>query len=233
MKFKDFFTLHRLLAINSISSRYKEIAELLYWRIINKTENGLSNSHYSEFYTSHFNLDISYFSDKIIADIGCGPRGSLEWAENAKCCIGVDPLSIKYRNLGTLPHKMHYVSSYSENIPLKTGICDVVSSFNSLDHVYDVEKTVKEIKRITKVGGLFLLIVEVNHNPKICEPHQIAPEKILELLKPEFACTNLKIYKPNFRSIYKTIRKGEEFENPEKVKDKGYLSASFIRKVVT
>jgi ubiquinone/menaquinone biosynthesis C-methylase UbiE len=233
MKYKDFFTLLPFLFTKSSSPRYKEIAELLYWQVINKTENGLSNSHYSEFYTSNFNLDISYFSDKIIVDIGCGPRGSLEWAENAKCCVGVDPLSDKYRRLGTIFHKMHYLTSYSEKIPLKTGICDVVSSFNSLDHVNDVEQTVREIKRVTKVGGLFLLIVEVNHNPKICEPHQIAPEKILELFKPEFTCTNFRIYKPRFRSIYKTIRKGEKFENPEQVKERGYLSASFIREVVT
>ncbi len=208
---------------------YKETAEFFYWSIKHKLENILSNEHYKKYFTSHFGLDESFYYNKTVLDIGCGPRGSLEWAKQAKYRIGLDPLSSQYRKFGTNQHEMNYITSYSENLPLKDGKCDVVCSFNSLDHVYDVNQTIREIKRITSLGGLLLLIVEVNHKPRICEPHQFNPNELIDLLKPEFSIKNLNVYKPVSKSIYKSIRIDEKYENPEIVTEKGYLSASFIR----
>lgn len=52
-----------------------------------------------------------------INNIGYGPRGSLEWANNAKERIGLDPLANKYLKLGTQNQSMKYISGVSENIP--------------------------------------------------------------------------------------------------------------------
>ena len=56
--------------------RWKEFNELNYWKQRKKAEGILSNSHYKHFYTTHFGLEDSYYNNKIILDIGCGPRGS-------------------------------------------------------------------------------------------------------------------------------------------------------------
>ena len=145
--------------------------ELKYWFKKLKKEDGcLKNDHYEYFYTDFFGLDKSFFNDKILLDIGCGPRGSIEWADNTQIRIGLDPLANEYAKLGTDKQGMTYVAAECENIPFNDNYFDVVCSFNSLDHVNNLEKCIAEIKRVLKVGGLFLLITDVNHKPTKCEP---------------------------------------------------------------
>jgi len=154
-------------------SRFKEFVEISYWRIKKLREGKLTNWHYEQFYTSYFGLDKDFYKDKIILDIGCGPRGSLEWAEMTKERIGLDPLADKYLKLGAKNHKMKYVNAYSESMPFENNYFDVTCSFNSLDHVEDVDQTVEEIKRTLKVGGIFLLIVDVHSYPTPTEPQSL------------------------------------------------------------
>jgi ubiquinone/menaquinone biosynthesis C-methylase UbiE len=215
--------------------RWKEFVELHYWKKKKKTEGVLSNEHYKHFYTSHFGLTDSYYNNKIILDIGCGPRGSLEWASMASRRIGLDPLAKKYQQLGAdqrlgaNQQQMEYLDSPAESIPMKDGECDTVSSFNSLDHVTDVDRTLQEIKRLTRPGGLFLLLLEVNHAPTACEPHELTPKNVIDLLKPEFVCESLQVYKPVAKGMYESIRLNEKLPNPEDTKEIGYMSARFIR----
>ncbi len=133
----------------------KRFNELIYWSQRKKAETVLSNRHYKYFYTTHFGLDETYYKNKIILDVGCGPRGSLEWASMAMRRIGLDPLADEYLKLGADQHKMEYICSPSENIPVNNAECDAVFSFNSLDHVENVEKTLDEIKRITRPAEFF------------------------------------------------------------------------------
>ena len=164
----------------------KNHSELKYWKGRYAKENGhLSNSHYEALYTTVFGLKISDYSDKRILDIGCGPRGSLEWADTAIQRVGLDPLVPEYLKLGAINHKMEYVASVSEHIPFATGYFDIVTSLNSLDHVDDIDATIREIKRVTKRGGLFLLSVEIDHPPTATEPISI-DEVTLKKFGPEF-----------------------------------------------
>jgi ubiquinone/menaquinone biosynthesis C-methylase UbiE len=60
---------------------------------------------------------------------------------------------------------MDYVSLPFEKNNFKDSQFDVISSFNNLDHVDDINITIKEIKRCLKIGGHFLLITDVGHDP--------------------------------------------------------------------
>ncbi len=208
--------------------RWKEYNELNYWKKMNK-EGSLANDFYEYFFTTHYGLDASYYEDKVMLDIGCGPCGSLEWASMASRRIGLDPLAKEYMRLGAKHHRMEYIDAPSEKIPLKDDECDAVSSFNSLDHVEDLDKTLKEIKRITRPGGTFLLLVEVNHPPRACEPHEITPRRLLDSLRPEFVCESLQVYEPVVRGMYQSILEDKKLSSPEETKEKGYLSAQFTR----
>lgn len=95
----------------------KEFNELFYWKGRKEAEGVLSNEHCKYFYTTHFGLDEAYYRHKVILDIGCGPRGSLEWASMASRRIGLDPLTKEYMQLGANLHKMEYLDAPSENIP--------------------------------------------------------------------------------------------------------------------
>lgn len=209
--------------------RWKEFNELKYWKGRKKEEGQLSNEHYRHFYTTHFGLDPSYYRGKVILDIGCGPRGSLEWASMAARRIGLDPLAKEYLRLGADHHRMEYIDAPSEHIPLEDGECDAVFSFNSLDHVEDVGRTLNEIKRVVRPGGVFLLIVEVNHAPTPCEPHKLRPDTLLDALTPEFACESLRVYRPTGEGVYRSIRADQTLPHPEATREVGYLSARFVR----
>ena len=124
---------------------------------------------------------------------------------------------------------MEYIDSPSENIPIKDAECDVVFSFNSLDHVDDVEQTLGEIKRITRQGGLFLLLVEGNHPPTDSEPHQLTPKRLIQSLKPEFICESLRVYRPVANGTYESILADDRFSQPEDTKEVGYISARYVR----
>jgi ubiquinone/menaquinone biosynthesis C-methylase UbiE len=138
-----------------------------------KREGILSNDHYEQFYTTFFGIHRDFYLGKRILDVGCGPRGSLEWAPEDCEAFGVDPLVEKYLELGASKHRMRYVQAGAEKLPFPDSNFDAVFSFNNLDHVENVEEAVSEICRVLRPGGLCLLIVDINHAPKVCEPHTV------------------------------------------------------------
>ena len=151
----------------------KERAELSFWRSRHENEQVLRNDHYRFFYTDFFKLTDEDYRGYRILDVGCGPRGSLEWADMALERIGLDPLVDRYRALGIDKHSMSYCHAPVEAIPYESDYFDRVVSFNSLDHVDNLFQALSEINRVTKQGGLFLLIVEVNHPPTPTEPVEL------------------------------------------------------------
>lgn len=153
--------------------KYKEAHELAYWRSRMEIEKKLVNDHYRFFYTDYFDLSPAFYNDKRILDIGCGPRGSLTWAVNAAERVGLDTLVDKYLAMGADQHNMQYVNAPAEAIPYVDRYFDVVCSFNSLDHVDSLNDAIKEIHRVLKDSGVFLLIVEINHSPTPTEPVEI------------------------------------------------------------
>ena len=142
--------------------------ELSYWQRRAQAEGRLRNDHFEELFTTMFQLDESFYDGKRVLDSGCGPRGSLESADNAAERVGIDPLADKYRQLGTDAHEMEYVRAGVEAIPFPDGYFDVVTSLNSLDHVDDLDTAIREIARVTR--STFLLEVEIGHEPTPTEP---------------------------------------------------------------
>ncbi|MEL6979728.1 MAG: methyltransferase domain-containing protein [Pseudomonadota bacterium] len=161
----------------SMKTWIKTRSELSYWKKRAKSEgDSFDNSHYQQFFTELFNLTLSDFDGKSIIDIGCGPRGSLEWAVGATRRVGLDPLAIEYTLLNRGVHAMEYVAGSAESIPFAEGSFDYVSALNSLDHVESVERAIDEMERVTAPSGSILLIVEVNHEPTVNEPHTLSTD---------------------------------------------------------
>jgi len=151
----------------------KDAAELAYWRERAAQEGTLGYDHYERVFTDHFELTTAFFSGKRVLDVGCGPRGSLEWADGAAERVGLDPLVDRYRELGIDRHAMRYVSAPAERMPLADAAFDIVATLNSLDHVDDVGGAVAEITRVAAPGATWLLTVEVGHAPTATEPHAL------------------------------------------------------------
>ncbi len=221
--------LRRSMAILRGLEKTKVANEIKYWKSRKSEEGTLSHSHYAFFYTTHFGLDEAFFDGKKILDIGCGPRGSLEWADMASERVGLDPLADSYRALGADKHKMTYVASPAERIPFGNGYFDVVCSFNSLDHVNDLDQTVSEIIRVVAPGGLFLLLTDVNHDPTPCEPIAYSWE-IVEKFLTDMGLVEQRHFEKSPGGMYKSIRTGIAYVHDDKRKRYGILSAKFRKK---
>jgi len=211
------------LAAKLFPTWYKEYHELSFWRKLS-TGGQLSREHYPWFYTRYFDLEPGFYEGKRILDIGCGPCGSLEWADMAAERVGLDPLVPKYMKLGANKHKMTYAAAPSEAIPFPDEHFDVVCSFNSLDHVANLERTLAEIRRVTRTGGLFLLITEVGHPPTACEPIDL-PWNITSAFLNSFEVISERLYEIGNHNIYRQIRENKRFDTANKTARSGVVTA--------
>nr|PZN25800.1 MAG: hypothetical protein DIU80_14285 [Chloroflexota bacterium] len=187
---------------------------------------GFSYHKYEYFYTEHFGFDRRFYAGKKVLDIGCGPQGSLEWADGAALRVGLDPLALAYRRLGTRDHRMDYVTAGSEHIPFPDGAFDIVCAFNALDHVDDLERTISEIVRVVAPGGWFLLLTELNHAPTICEPVTFSWE-IVRRFEPQLRLVDERHYEKTEDGMYPSIRAGVPYDHADHRQRYGILSAKF------
>jgi len=212
----------------------KTAAELAFWRSRLDRQGTLTNDHYEYFYTAHFNWDKAAYRGKHVLDIGCGPRGSLEWAAEASLRVGLDPLAGAYRQLGTKRHSMYYVAGGAERLPCASGAFDVVCAFNSLDHVDDLARAIDEIKRVLAPGGTFLLISETHRRPTLLEPSAYSSD-IVTRFQPELTLVEQRqvaytIFSPEgFGDIYQSLRRGTPFDHKDASERSGILSARFCK----
>lgn len=207
----------------------KTEAELEYWSKLAQ-EGPLGNKHFKYFFTTNFKLNEDFYNNKRILDIGCGPRGSLEWADMASVRIGLDPLADSYQQLGANQHKMIYVASPAEKIPFPKNYFDVVSSFNSLDHVDNLDQTIKEIIRIVAPGGNFLLTVEVNHPPTRCEPISFSWDVTRKFFQDLDLLTE-KHFESIAGGIYKSVTTAIPYEHNNPKSRTGVLVAHFRKPI--
>jgi SAM-dependent methyltransferase len=202
--------------------------ELAFWRSRSSAEGRLRGDHFQFFFTTHFGLDESFFEGKRLLDIGCGPRGSLEWASAAAERVGLDPLAGAYREFGIEEQQMTYVEARSEEIPFGDGYFDVVSSFNSLDHVDDLHATIAQIKRVLRPGGTFLLMTDVNHDPTPTEPIEFSWD-VTELFAPELSPVDMRRYEKSPDGVYQSITADIRYDDADPTRRYGVLSCRFER----
>lgn len=215
---------------------FKHKSELKFWsKKVNeeKTLKQLSSGQpYEKFYVTDLGFNREDFEDKNILDIGCGPRGSLEWANMANLRIGLDPLVNDYFALdgGTIFHDMKYVRAYSEDMPFANELFDFVFSINSLDHVDDLDETVYEIKRVLKVGGYCGIIVDANHKPTSCEPITISLD-LKEKFYPEFELIEEKVFEVVHKTGFRDNLDNPTFYDFENTKNRPAILLLKLKKV--
>ena len=142
----------------------------------------------------------------------------------AEECIGLDPLAEKYKKLDARHRRMKYVKGVSEDIPFPDKYFDVVSSINSLDHVDNLEQTIKEIARVCKPRGFFLLITEFGHEATACEPQTFGLE-VIEKISEDFSVESKSLCGvSDDHKLYASLRDKIPY-----VSGNGFLSAKFIR----
>jgi hypothetical protein len=126
-----------------------------------------------------------FLRGKIVADFGCGPRGSLVWADVAQLRIGIDVLADCYADEFTTnisSHSMIYLTSTEKVIPLPSNFVDVLFTLNALDHVDNCSGMCSEIVRILKPGGTLVGSFNLEEPPSRTEPQRLTEEMIRDML---------------------------------------------------
>nr|AYC79421.1 class I SAM-dependent methyltransferase [uncultured bacterium] len=168
------------------------------------------------------------FSGARMLDIGCGPRGSLEWATQARERVGLDPLAGEYQKLHERTHAMRYVTGNVERIPFDDGHFDVVSTINSLDHVDDVQVAVGEITRVTREGGMLLLFCDVGHEPTPTEPQAFGWE-ILDRFADGWTVVDRRDFERPSDNMTDNLTHGEPFDHGDSRPRPGIVTARLQR----
>lgn len=93
--------------------------------------------------------------NKIILDYGCGNGNyTVLFSKNNNKVLGVDIIDLRYKRY----QKKFIFSKYDgKKLPYDSNSCDIVTSFDVIEHVEDDVNYVKEANRVLKKGGeLFL-----------------------------------------------------------------------------
>ena len=204
----------------------KYASEYGYWEMVFEREKRhFNNSHYKELIlgiAGEKNDD--FLNGKVVADFGCGPRGSLAWMERPAVKIGIDVLSQYYfEKFGDdmVKHGMIYVTSTEKHIPLPTNSVDCLLSINSLDHVRYLKEISDEMLRIMKKGGLLLCSFNLNEPKTECEPQTLNEELLNDILLDNFRITSYKIAKKDYEETYKNMMDGKYVDRVKE--DEAYI----------
>jgi len=173
--------------------------------------------------------DGGFLSGKIVADFGCGPRGSLAWADSASQRIGIDVLADFYADRfksDIISHGMIYVKSTEKVIPLPSGFVDVLFTLNAIDHVDSFPDACSEVLRILKPGGEFIGSFNLEEPRTAGEPQRLTEEIVKSTLLDHLVLKS-----------YRTANRGPEdaiyspfFEKTAHY-DKGKLGFLWVRAV--
>lgn len=201
--------------------KYKH--EYGYWLSRFRQENdNLSNSHFaSRMLLMAQEENDEFLRGKIVADFGCGPRGSLSWTSAPLQRIGIDVLIPEYlASFGNCmrEHDMTYITCTEKIIPIQSSIVDVMFTINALDHVDDFQCMTHEILRILKPGGLFIGSLNLNQPATPCEPQTLTDISVRKSLLKFLNLSSYRLAKIHPKTPYKLMLENKlsnSYENDE------------------
>jgi 2-polyprenyl-6-hydroxyphenyl methylase / 3-demethylubiquinone-9 3-methyltransferase len=98
-----------------------------------------------------------------ILEVGCG--GGLiceELARRGAVAVGIDPaqqalaVARQHTQGSGLGHNTYFEQGYAESLPYADGSFSVIVSLDTLEHVSNLEASIKEIARVLAPGGIFV-----------------------------------------------------------------------------
>ncbi|MBE2223937.1 MAG: class I SAM-dependent methyltransferase, partial [Anaerolineae bacterium] len=110
-------------------------------------------------------LDLTPHS--IVVDVGCGTGSALRHAAEqvtTGLLVGIDPVPrmVEIAREQTTNHaaadRIVYYEGSAENLPVDDNFADFVFAFDSFDHWQDQLQGLREVKRILKSTGLFVVV---------------------------------------------------------------------------
>jgi len=140
---------------------------------------------------SRYRLAQAYVKDKCVLDIACGTGFGCDMMREAgaKLVVGAD---ITFEAVRTASRYFNsrftrFVQANGITLPFKERSFDVVTSFETLEHIYEYQTFLKEVRRVLRDGGRLLLstpnAVITNHYPRNpFHVREFTPAELHELL---------------------------------------------------
>ncbi|MCK4319949.1 class I SAM-dependent methyltransferase [Candidatus Micrarchaeota archaeon] len=99
-----------------------------------------------------------YCRKKRTLDIGCGRGGHARYVSGfAKKVYGIDPSDEAIAEAKSVCPKCKFFVGSAYKLPFKDNFFDSVYSIDVIEHLDYPEKMLKEVKRVLKKGGVFLI----------------------------------------------------------------------------
>ena len=129
-----------------------------------------------KFHLARYEFACKYTYNKIVADIACGTGyGSKSIVEKgqAKKYLGIDIdlESIKYAKKYFKLNNTEFYNSNGESTSISNNSIDIILCFETIEHVSDEKKLLKEFKRILKKNGLLICSTPNKWPLEIAEHH--------------------------------------------------------------
>lgn len=114
----------------------------------------------------HFRVSLNpYIRGKVMLDLGCFTGGrTVSWhrryGASKSIGIDIDPLFIEAADQYSTEQGIdaEFVLGFGESLPFESSSIDVVMSFDVLEHVKDVGKTMEECCRVLKPNGSLIAV---------------------------------------------------------------------------
>ncbi len=120
-----------------------------------------------------FGFDRDGWADKLIVDVGAGSRLRTKWFQGARIAA-IEPLGdrfvkeVEWQDLDQADEL--YSVPAEDEIPELVGRADLVVSINALDHGYDFEGAIHNIRNYLKDDGLAFLSFDQHEQPDEMHP---------------------------------------------------------------
>ena len=223
--FQDLTILYHINSEKIRKSWNKSRAELDYWKMKISEEEILKNSHYKKILLCMAEReDDSFMQGKIVADFGCGPRGSLAWTNSPAAKIGIDVLALEYiKATNICDYGMIYLTSTETDIPISDSVVDYMFTLNAFDRVSNPERMICEIARVLKEDGEFIASFDLHQPEEEGQPQWYTEDIIDNLLEDKFCVISKRLsYSTGWDEPYNNMfdKRYETRLNPDK---QGYL----------
>ena len=163
-----------------------------YWRTHKHPED---REFWQRVLKSGFDLNLDFFANKDVLEVGPGPCGMIYALTKARSRIGIEPMDMS----GFIEEwKNSFVQKgVGEALPFDDEYFDIVICFNVLDHCEKPSLVMRESWRVLRKGGIMLLWVHTLRNPyrilqrllnRLDRPHpyHFTRYQVIEMVKKHF-----------------------------------------------
>jgi SAM-dependent methyltransferase len=139
----------------------------------------------------------NFILNKVVLDVASGAGHGADYMakKGAKDVFGVDysDLAIKYSKNHYSKENLHFICSDATSLPFEDKFFDVIVSFETIEHIKNYKKFIKEVSRVLKKNGVLILSTPNKElSPSLIMPknwyheHEFYPNELYHLLGKNF-----------------------------------------------